>query len=116
MLRGRLFYFKLVRPPEAGLCKALPVALAGRALSAADVRDLIDYLCRVGIHQRIFFLWRPMLRDPNDDMVAEVAVAASCTAIVTHNVADFVGVEKFGIVAVPPAGFLQRLRRTKRVH
>jgi predicted nucleic acid-binding protein len=93
-------------------CRAGPVA----GLSAANVRDLIDYLCRVGIHQRIFFLWRPMLRDPNDDMVAEVAVAASCTAIVTHNVADFVGVEKFGIVAVPPAGFLQRLRRTKRVH
>ena len=82
-------------------------------LSVTDVRDLIDYLCRVGIHQRIFFLWRPMLRDPNDDMVAEVAVAASCTSIVTHNVADFFGVDKFGIAAVPPAKFLQRLRRLK---
>jgi len=52
------------------------------------------------------------LKDPNDDMVLELAVAARCSVIVTHNIGDFSGVEKFGIEALPPAAFLRRLRGT----
>ena len=77
-------------------------------LSAADVRDIIDYVCSVALHHRIFFLWRPLLRDPNDDMVAEVAVAAGAQAIVTHNRRDFLGVEKFGLKIWSPQQLLER--------
>ncbi|HEY0157121.1 MAG TPA: hypothetical protein VGF28_07500 [Thermoanaerobaculia bacterium] len=42
----------------------------------ADVRDLLDYLCGVSVHQEVFFLWRPFLRDAADDMIVELAVAA----------------------------------------
>ena len=79
-------------------------------LNEQDVRDLIDYLCDVGVWQEIFFLWRPHLKDTNDDLVLELAVAASCELIVTHNVRDFGGTEQFGVQVLTPAEFLQELR------
>ncbi len=82
---------------------------AESGLSASDVRDLVDYLCRVARQQDIFFLWRPLLRDPADDLVAEVAVAAGCDAVVTHNRRDFVGVERFNLHVWSPAEFLKKI-------
>jgi predicted nucleic acid-binding protein len=78
-------------------------------LTRSDVGDLLDYLCAVSGHQEIFFLWRPFLRDPRDDLVLEVAVAASVDCIVTHNVRDFSGAESFGIETLSPGEFLARL-------
>jgi putative PIN family toxin of toxin-antitoxin system len=83
------------------------------ALHEADVRDLIDYLCSVAVRQEIFFLWRPRLRDPGDDLVLELAVAASCEAVVTHNIRDFSGAGTFGIRVLTPGEFLQQLRSLK---
>jgi len=79
-------------------------------LDEGDVRDLIDYVCGVAIRQEIFFLWRPLLRDPGDDLVLELAVAAQCEAIVTHNVRDFAGAEKLGVRVLTPGRFVQELR------
>ena len=79
-------------------------------LSEQDVRDLLDYVCEVAGHQEIFYLWRPFLRDPGDDLVLELAVAARCEAIVTHNVRDFSGAEKFGVRIITPGEFLQWVR------
>jgi predicted nucleic acid-binding protein len=91
----------------------LPRHLPASPLDEKDVRDLIDYLCDVAIRQEIFFLWRPYLRDPGDDLVLELAVAAGCDAIVTHNVRDFGGAEKLGVRIVTPKQFLQELRGEK---
>ena len=84
--------------------------IADSRLDERAVGDLIDYICDVGMGQEVFFLWRPVLRDANDDMVLEVAVAAACDTIVTHNVRDFQGAEKFGIRVTTPGAFLQELR------
>lgn len=83
---------------------------AASAMTEDDVRDLIDYVCDVAIWQEIFFLWRPYLRDPNDDQVLELAVAASCDAVVTHNIDDFGGAEQLGVRVVTPGAFLQELK------
>jgi len=77
--------------------------------SAGSVQDLIDYVCRIGKRQEIFFLWRPWLPDPDDDMLLELAVAAGCEAIVTHNRRDFRSVSQFGIAVVSPAQFVNRI-------
>jgi predicted nucleic acid-binding protein len=82
-------------------------------LKPRDVRDFVDAICSLAHRQAIFFLWRPMLPDPKDDMIAELAVAADCAAIVTHNVRDFVGVGAFGIDVLTPAKMLHRLRGGK---
>ena len=81
----------------------------GAGLSAVDVDDVLDYLCAVGHHRRIFFLWRPVLRDPKDDMLLELAVEAGCHYIVTFNVRDFAGAERFGVKVITPREFLRTL-------
>ena len=68
------------------------------ALGQNEVREFIT--------EKIFFLWRPFLRDPDDDLVLELAVEAGCAYIVTHNLRDFEGVERFGLRAVTPKRFL----------
>lgn len=87
--------------------------LAATALSETDVRDIIDYVCSVAIQQSVFFLWRPVLRDPGDDLVLELAVAAECDAIITHNVRDFGGAGQFGLRVLTPGSFLNELRGLK---
>jgi predicted nucleic acid-binding protein len=78
-----------------------------------DVRDFIDAVCSLAHQQAIFFLWRPLLPDPKDDMVAELAVAAECSAIVTHNVRDFGPLDAFGIDVLTPGKMLHHLRGVK---
>ena len=43
------------------------------------VEALIDHLCAVAVRQKVYFLWRPLLSDPNDDMVVEVAIASQAS-------------------------------------
>jgi putative PIN family toxin of toxin-antitoxin system len=78
-------------------------------LAAADVDRLIAFHCAVATRHRIFFLWRPYLSDPKDDMILELAVKAKCDSVVTYNTKDFVGIERFGIQAVRPVDFLRTI-------
>jgi predicted nucleic acid-binding protein len=87
---------------------------SGVALPVTAIDDIPDQLAAVGRRQQIFFLWRPVLSDPADDHVLEVAVAGRCEAIVTYNRRDFRGAERFGIRIVSPADFLQELRSEER--
>ncbi|NDJ54200.1 MAG: PIN domain-containing protein [Chloroflexi bacterium] len=75
-------------------------------LTVDDVSVVVDYICSVAEHQRIYYLWRPFLPDANDDMILEVAVSGRCDAIITHNVRDFAGAEQFGIQILAPKVFL----------
>jgi len=75
-------------------------------ITARAIDDVLDYICEVAHEQRIFFLWRPVLKDLNDDMVLELAVAAGCQFIVTYNKQDFKNLKNFGIKGVSPVEFL----------
>ncbi len=44
------------------------------ALSAEEVGKLLDAVVNVSKPVRLTFLWRPSVRDPDDDMVLEAAV------------------------------------------
>ncbi len=78
-------------------------------LSATEIRQVVAYLCSVGYLQKVYFLWRPFLRDPGDDLVLELAVAAGASQIVTFNQRDFRGVERFGVSAIEPRDLLVQL-------
>ena len=81
-------------------------------LTHSDIDDVLDFVCRVGQHHAIHFLWRPQLRDPEDDMVLELAVEAEADFIVTHDVRDFAGTERFGVRVITPQEFLETIRKT----
>ena len=85
---------------------------AGVPLTRDAVFAILDRICAVGRRTAIFFRWRPHLRDAGDEFVLELAVAARCRYIVTHNARDFLGCEQFGIAAVSPAAFLRLIGET----
>lgn len=79
--------------------------------TAEDVAGFLRYLASQAHLQEIHFLWRPMLADADDDFVLELAFAAGCEHIITHNIADFRGSEQLGISALTPREFLNQLRK-----
>ena len=82
-------------------------------LKHSDIDDILDYLCSVSEHRKIHFLWRPVLRDPSDDMVLELAVESDSDYILTYNKADFGGSERFGVEVIDPKEFLQKIGESK---
>lgn len=81
-------------------------------LSTEEVDAVLDYICLIADQRRIFYLWRPYLRDPKDDMVLELAIESNCEFIVTFNKKDFAGIDLFGVKAVTPKEFLSLLGET----
>jgi predicted nucleic acid-binding protein len=98
------------------VCVSVPLVLeyeeAGKRLGREfglthhDVEDIIDYICSVADLREIHYLWRPILKDPKDDHILELAVEASAKCIITYNKKDFVGVEGFGVRVLTPREFL----------
>ena len=78
-------------------------------LSKQEAVGLVNYFCQIAHKQEIHFLWRPALSDPGDEFVLELAVAAECRFIVTHNIKDFGGADRFGISVIRPGEFLRLL-------
>lgn len=79
------------------------------ALKASDVDDILDYVCAIANRREVYYLWRPFLRDPKDDMVLELAVSCGARIIVTYNKQDFEGAEQFGVQLRTPQEFLQAI-------
>lgn len=75
-----------------------------------EIGKIIDGLCFLADHQQVFFAWRPFLSDADDDLVLELAVAASAPFVITHNAADFDGSDSMGVRAVTPATALNMIR------
>jgi putative PIN family toxin of toxin-antitoxin system len=78
-----------------------------------EIDELLDIICLLGVKHEIWYLWRPFLQDVGDEFVAELAVTAQAEAIVTLNVRDFKGMEKFGIKLLTPKEFLQSIGEAK---
>ena len=78
-------------------------------LNDEQIDIILDNLCMLCSHQKVHFLWRPYLKDPKDDHVLELAVAAEAEFIITHNIKDFKQVDKFNIEALTPKMFLEMI-------
>jgi putative PIN family toxin of toxin-antitoxin system len=79
----------------------------GKDPATAD--EFLDYLVSMANRRNIFFKWRPVLADPGDDFLLELAIASSAQFIVTFNLRDFARARAFGIVPIRPAEFLTML-------
>lgn len=82
---------------------------SGITLPASAVDAVIRRIAMVAHRQQIYYLWRPILPDPKDDMVLEVAIASGATHIVTFNRKDLRLATRFGITVLPPADFIRLL-------
>ena len=80
-------------------------------ITAEDALRFLRFVAGQSHLQEIHFLWRPFLKDADDDMVLELAFAAGCQHIVTHNVKDFHGSEQLGVTAITPREFLNLIRK-----
>ncbi|MCL4789726.1 MAG: hypothetical protein KJ070_23595, partial [Verrucomicrobia bacterium] len=80
-------------------------------IGVRGIKCIALFLISASHLQEIFFLWRPALRDANDDLILELAVAAGCRYIVTHNLRHFRGIGQWGIAAVTPREFLNLISK-----
>ena len=88
-----------------------PVHLKAAQVLPADVSNLLDVLAGVVVPVEVFYLWRPQLKDANDEMVLEAAVNGQVAVIVTFNTKDFLpSAEKFHLRVMKPNEFLKELR------
>lgn len=76
-------------------------------LETEEINSILNYILSKSKIQKIFYLWRPLLKDPKDDLVLEVAVVSQSKYIVTFNTKDFKGCEKLGIKALTPQEFMK---------
>lgn len=87
-----------------------PEHLTASGLTVTDINALLDAVVTIANPVRLVFLWRPALKDPNDDMVLETAVNGQADRLVTFNRRDFgtAGLQ-FGIIACTPGEALEKL-------
>jgi putative PIN family toxin of toxin-antitoxin system len=86
------------------------VSLFNRSrLNAIERSELLDIFLGTAHWTRIYFGWRPNLRDEADNHLVELAVAGGASHIITHNIRDFVASElrfhQFSVLT--PTQFLQ---------
>ena len=114
---------RAVRLKQATLLLNVPLAIEYEAvcrrsehrvaagLSSRQVEIFLDAIIAMGEPVETHFLWRPQLRDPNDEMVLEAAVNGRADALVTFNVRDYgTAAAQFGVEILLPREALARIK------
>jgi putative PIN family toxin of toxin-antitoxin system len=92
------------------VCRKAEHRLAA-GLSDRQVEIFLDATIAMAEPVETHFLWRPQLRDPNDEMVLEAAVNGRADAIVTFNRRDFGSAPgRFGVEILLPREALTRIK------
>ena len=115
---------RAVRQRQATLLLSVPLAMEYEAvcrrpehrvkagLSEREVEIFLDAIIALAEPVLTHFLWRPQLRDPNDEMVLEAAVNGRAEALVTFNVRDYgTAASQFGVDVLLPREAIARMRR-----
>jgi putative PIN family toxin of toxin-antitoxin system len=88
-----------------------PEQMQAHGWSRDEIEELIQAIIKRAEPVEIYFQWRPMLTDPDDDFVLEVAVNSYADALVTHNKRHFQLLEtNFRIPVLSPAELIRRLQ------
>ncbi len=80
-------------------------------LSSREVEIFLDAIIAIAEPVPTHFLWRPQLRDPNDEMVLEAAVNGRADVLVTFNLRDYGNAaEQFGVDVLLPREALRKIK------
>lgn len=89
-----------------------PEHLTTAGLTQLQSQMFLDGIAAIVQPVKTQYLWRPMLHDPNDEMVLEIAVNGGADAIVTFNLKDYGAVpETFNIEVIKPSTAIRRFRQ-----
>ncbi len=90
-----------------------PEHLQPGGLTKSDLDGFLDAVAALCLQvPSIRYRWRPVLNDPDDDLVVECAVASQSRYLITLNYRDFKPVQGlFSFQVLRPGDFLQILRR-----
>lgn len=88
-------------------------SLKAFGLTASDVQNVLRFLAFMSEKYEPSFLFRPNLRDEDDNMFVELAVVSQSGYLITQNVRDYAESElRFeSFKTVTPASFLKEWRR-----
>jgi putative PIN family toxin of toxin-antitoxin system len=86
-----------------------PKQLSAIQLTAEEVRQVLRSLFSICKPVEIRYLWRPHLRDPDDELVLEAAINGRADCMVTFNLRDFVEAGSFNLQVLRPDVFLSIL-------
>jgi putative PIN family toxin of toxin-antitoxin system len=79
-------------------------------LTIAEQNDLFEAYLSTCKWNEIYYMWRPNLKDENDNFVVELAVASGAEAIITYNIKDFKSAELvFKHKIVTPENFIEEM-------
>ena len=86
-------------------------------LAADQLETILRFVAFVSTPSRVYYLWRPNLRDEADNMFVELAGASESSHLITQNTRDFVSGselkhDSFRVVA--PYRFLVEWRKSHR--
>jgi predicted nucleic acid-binding protein len=77
--------------------------------------EVLDALVKVSVPIPFWFLWRPRLKDPADEMVLETAVNGEADWLVTFNVRHLAAAAReFGIKALRPCDAWKEIRKHEK--
>jgi putative PIN family toxin of toxin-antitoxin system len=82
-------------------------------LNNEDIDNIINGICYLANHHQLFYIWRPLAKDKDDDFLIDLALKCQAQFIVSYNQKDLQPVEKFGISILTPKQFLQLLGEIK---
>ena len=92
-----------------------PEHLDASGLTSREMNEVLDALVRVSVPVHFWFLWRPRLKDPADEMVLETAVNGEADWLVTFNVRHLaVAAREFGIRVLLPREALKEIRKHEK--
>jgi predicted nucleic acid-binding protein len=92
-----------------------PEHLDASGLTSREMNDVLDALVKVSVPVRFWFLWRPRLKDPADEMVLETAVNGEADWLVTFNVRHLAAAAReFGIRVMRPCDAWREIRKHEK--
>ena len=78
-------------------------------LTNEDIDNIINGICYLANHHDIFYIWRPLAKDKDDDFLIDLALKCQAQFIISYNDKDLRPIEKFGVSILTPKQFLQLL-------